>query len=102
MAPAALGYLNAHGTATPVGDLAEVRALRRVFGAGKGPRVSSIKGAIGHALGAAGAIEAVVTVRALATAAHPRQPALPSALGRDRALAGHERRGLARRSRGQL
>jgi 3-oxoacyl-(acyl-carrier-protein) synthase len=64
--PGKLGYLNAHGTATPAGDLAEARALRRVFGAGKGLRVSSIKGATGHALGAAGAIEAVVTVRALA------------------------------------
>jgi 3-oxoacyl-[acyl-carrier-protein] synthase II len=65
VAPEALGYLNAHGTATPAGDLAEARALRRVFGAGKGPRVSSVKGAIGHALGAAGGIEAVVTVQAL-------------------------------------
>jgi 3-oxoacyl-[acyl-carrier-protein] synthase II len=71
MAPASLGYLNAHGTATPVGDLAEALALRRVFGPGEGPRVSSIKGAIGHALGASAAIEAVVTVRALMTGRIP-------------------------------
>ncbi len=61
--PAAIDYLNLHGTATPSNDLAEDRAVHRVFG-GSVP-VSSTKGAHGHTLGAAGAIEAVVSLLAL-------------------------------------
>lgn len=61
----AVAYVNAHGTATPTGDLAEAKAMHSVFGSSGGPRISSIKGAIGHALGAAGALEAAVTVDAL-------------------------------------
>jgi 3-oxoacyl-(acyl-carrier-protein) synthase len=60
-----VAYVNAHGTATPSGDLAEAKALRVAFGNGAGPRVSSLKGALGHTLGAAGAIGAVATVEAL-------------------------------------
>ncbi|MYU25783.1 beta-ketoacyl-[acyl-carrier-protein] synthase family protein [Streptomyces sp. SID8352] len=64
LAPGDIGYLNAHGTGTRTGDLAEARAVRSVFG-DDGPAVSSIKGHIGHPLGAAGAVEAVATLLAL-------------------------------------
>lgn len=59
-----VGYVNAHGTGTRLNDRAEAAALHRVF-AGRPPPVSSIKGAVGHCLSAAGAIEAVATVLAL-------------------------------------
>ena len=64
--PDAVDYYNAHGTSTPVNDRVETRAIKDVFGehAGRLP-ISSIKGAIGHGLGAASAIEAAVCVRAL-------------------------------------
>ncbi|WP_328303197.1 beta-ketoacyl-[acyl-carrier-protein] synthase family protein [Streptomyces sp. NBC_00435] len=64
LAPRDIGYVNAHGTGTKVGDLAEAHAIRSVFG-DDGPPVSSVKGAIGHLLGAAGAVEAAATVLAL-------------------------------------
>ncbi|MEM7723527.1 MAG: beta-ketoacyl-ACP synthase II [Pseudomonadota bacterium] len=51
-------YINAHGTSTPVGDVGEVEAVRRVFGEGKTPPISSTKSMTGHAQGAAGALEA--------------------------------------------
>ncbi|WP_217185928.1 beta-ketoacyl synthase [Streptomyces sp. AC495_CC817] len=62
-APADVSYVNAHGTSTPLNDLAEARTLRRVLP--DGPLVSSTKGVTGHLLGAAGAIEAAYTVLAL-------------------------------------
>ncbi|AHM04759.1 3-oxoacyl-[acyl-carrier-protein] synthase, KASI [Roseibacterium elongatum DSM 19469] len=52
-------YINAHGTSTKVGDVGEVEAVRRVFGAGSTPPISSTKSMTGHAQGAAGALEAV-------------------------------------------
>lgn len=54
----AVSYINAHGTSTPVGDVGEVEAVRRVFGTGTTPPISSTKSMTGHAQGAAGALEA--------------------------------------------
>ncbi|WP_329021772.1 beta-ketoacyl-[acyl-carrier-protein] synthase family protein [Streptomyces sp. NBC_01423] len=59
-----VGHVNAHGTSTVLGDAAEALMLRRVF-RGAVPPVTATKSVIGHALGAAGAIEAAVTVLAL-------------------------------------
>ncbi len=54
-----VGYINAHGTSTPVGDVGEVEAVRRVFGEGSTPPISSTKSMTGHSQGATGAQEAV-------------------------------------------
>ena len=62
--PAAVQYVNAHGTGTPQNDRVEARALERVFGAG-GVLVSSTKSMIGHTMAAAGSLEAIATVLAL-------------------------------------
>ncbi len=59
--PSDIGHINAHGTSTPLNDLAEAQAIAKVFGS-PGPPVTSIKGVTGHALGGAGAIEAVAAV----------------------------------------
>ncbi len=59
-----IGHVNAHGTSTPLNDLTEARALSKVFGDLR-PAVTSTKGVTGHALGAAGAIEAVATTLAI-------------------------------------
>jgi len=62
-----IDYVNAHGTGTPSNDLAETQALRNALGKqADRVAVSSIKGAIGHLLGAAGAVETAVTVMAIA------------------------------------
>jgi 3-oxoacyl-[acyl-carrier-protein] synthase II len=66
LAPDAVGYVSAHGTATPFNDLMEAKALALVFGA-RVPPINSIKSAIGHTLGAAGALEALLCVRTLET-----------------------------------
>ncbi|MDF3383470.1 MULTISPECIES: beta-ketoacyl-ACP synthase I [Sulfitobacter] len=57
-----VGYINAHGTSTPVGDVGEIEAVRRVFGEGNTPPVSSTKSMTGHAQGAAGALEAIFSL----------------------------------------
>jgi 3-oxoacyl-[acyl-carrier-protein] synthase II len=59
----AIDYVNAHGTGTPLGDVAEANAINRIFGPNM--LVSSIKGAVGHCIAAAGAIEAVACIAGL-------------------------------------
>jgi 3-oxoacyl-[acyl-carrier-protein] synthase II len=70
--PDAVGYVNAHATSTPAGDRAEALALRSVFGAHvERLAVSATKSMTGHLLGAAGAVEAILCVRALETGVLP-------------------------------
>ena len=67
-----VGYLNAHGTSTPLGDLAETLAVKRAFGDHAfDTMVSSTKSMTGHLLGAAGGVEAIFTVMALHTGVIP-------------------------------
>ena len=64
--PADVAYVNAHGTSTALNDRAETEALKTALGdSAKSTPVSSLKSAIGHLLGAAGAVEAVATLLAL-------------------------------------
>ena len=55
-------YINAHGTSTPAGDVTEIEAIRRIFGEGSTPPVSSTKSLTGHSLGATGVQEAIYSI----------------------------------------
>ncbi len=83
LGPRDIGYVNAHGTATPANDRAEAAALGAVFGE-RGVPVSSTKGVTGHTLGAAGIVEAIAVVQALEQGRVPPSANLEQA---DRALA---------------
>ena len=65
--PEDVGYINAHGTSTGLGDLAETMAIKRVFGSDSKVMVSSTKSMLGHSLGAAGGIEAVILAKTIET-----------------------------------
>jgi len=67
LAPDEIDYINAHGTSTPVGDLNEIIAIKMAFGekAAKQLSISSTKSMTGHLLGAAAAIEAIFSIKAL-------------------------------------
>lgn len=70
--PADIGAVNAHGTGTPLNDTAEAAAFARVFGETR-TRISSTKAALGHTLGAAGAIEAILCLQTVRTGHIPPQ-----------------------------
>jgi 3-oxoacyl-[acyl-carrier-protein] synthase II len=75
--PGQVGHVNAHGTSTPLNDAAEAEAIVKVFGE-DGPPVTSVKGAIGHLIGAAGAAEAVASLLAV------RDGVVPPTVNHDR------------------
>lgn len=69
--PDAVDHVNAHATSTPIGDAREAAALEAAFGPADVPPVTSVKGHLGHALGAAGAIEAAVLARTISEGVVP-------------------------------
>src|SRR5262249_1908592 len=72
LSPDAVDYINAHGTGTPLGDVAETKAVKNVLGAhARKVAISSTKSAIGHLLGASGGVEMIAVVEALQHGAAP-------------------------------
>lgn len=65
ISPDEIDYINAHGTSTPVGDVMELQAVQKLFGKRSSLSMSSTKSAIGHLLGAAGAVEAIFSILAI-------------------------------------
>jgi 3-oxoacyl-[acyl-carrier-protein] synthase II len=63
--PEEINYINAHATSTPVGDMAEVRALKKIFKKPSSIKMNSTKSMVGHLLGAAGGVEAIATIKAI-------------------------------------
>lgn len=62
-----VNYINAHATSTKVGDVAEVRALNKVFSNPSAIKMNATKSLIGHSLGASGGMEAIATIKAIQT-----------------------------------
>lgn len=72
ISPSDVDYINAHGTSTPIGDLAETRAIKQVFGDHANKLIiSSTKSCAGHALGASGGMELIATIQAMKYSAVP-------------------------------
>lgn len=71
LSPSEIGYINAHGTSTPVGDPIETAAIKAVFGENTAPPVSSTKSATGHLMGAGGITETIACIKAIETGILP-------------------------------